>query len=149
MEFHVTDRAGIERGVLVRSPYIVISIHDPERDEPKVKKQAGLRGVLQLAFHDAEPTDPRVSDARLTVMSADQALQICQFIDRYKDEVGAVVVACEAGMSRSPAVAAALCTSLGGDEETFFQAFQPNGHVYRLVRDAAERTEWEDEAGAL
>ena len=37
-----------------------------------------------------------------------------------------------------PAVAAALCASLGGDEADFFQAFPPNGHVYRLVRNAAE-----------
>ena len=138
MEFHVTDREGIERGVLVPSAYIVISIYDPEREKPKVKNQAGLRAVLQLAFHDAEPTGSPTLDRRVMVMSEDQARQIWRFVDRHKDAVGTVVVHCERGMSRGPAVAAALCASLGGDEAVFFQAFQPNGHVYRLVRNAAE-----------
>jgi protein-tyrosine phosphatase len=70
-------------------------------------------------------------------MSADQAGQICRFINQHKDDIGTVVVHCERGMSRSAAVAAALCASLGGDEEAFFREFQPNGHVYRLVRNAA------------
>ena len=138
MEFHVTDREGIERGVLVPSAYIVISIYDPEREKPNVKHQAGLRAVLQLAFHDAEPTGSPTLDRQLTMMSDDQAREIWRFVDRHKDAVGTVVVHCESGMSRSPAVAAALCASLGGDEAHFFQAFQPNGHVYRLVRDAAK-----------
>jgi predicted protein tyrosine phosphatase len=137
MEFHVTDRDGIESGVLVRSAYVVISIYDPDRQKPKVKKQAGLRAVLQLAFHDAEPGDLPRLDTEVVVMSADQARQICRFINQHKDDIGAVVVHCERGMSRSPAVAAALCASLGGDEGVFFREFQPNGHVYRLVRNAA------------
>ena len=135
MEFHVADREGIERGVLVPSAYIVISIYDPDREKPNVKHQAGLLAVLQLAFHDAEPT---TLDRQLTMMSDDQARQIWRFVDQHKDAVGTVVVHCESGMSRSPAVAAALCAGLGGDETDFFQAFQPNGHVYRLVRNAAE-----------
>jgi predicted protein tyrosine phosphatase len=138
MEFYVTDRAGIESGVLVRSTYVVISIHDPDREKPKVKQQAGLRAVLQLEFHDAAPSDRETLDPGVVVMSADQARQIWRFIDQHKDEVGAVVVQCEAGMSRSPAVAAALCASLGGDEAQFFRTLQPNEHVYRLVRTAAE-----------
>ena len=138
MEFHVTDREGIERGVLVPSAYIVISIYDPEREKPNVKHQAGLRAVLQLAFHDAEPTGSPTLDRQLTMMSDDQAREIWRFVDRHKDAVGTVVVHCEGGISRSPAVAAALCARLGGDEAHFFQAFQPNGHVYRLVRNAAE-----------
>src|SRR5262245_13639474 len=117
MEFHVTDRDGIEGGVLVRSAYVVISIYEPDREKPEVKRQAGLRAVRQVAFHVAEPGDLSRLDTEVVVMSADQAREICRFIDRHRDEVGAVVVHCERGMSRSPAVAAALCARFGGDTE--------------------------------
>jgi hypothetical protein len=57
VQFHATDRRGIETGLLVRSAYLVISIHDPDRERPRVKSRAGLRAVLQVAFNDVEPTD--------------------------------------------------------------------------------------------
>ena len=132
----MTDRSGIEGGLLVRSAYVVISIYDPDRERPRVKKQSGLRAVLQLAFHDAEPP----AHGELLLMSRDQADEIWRFIDEHRNEVDAVVVHCESGVSRSPAVAAALCASFGGDAATFFEEFQPNGHVYQLVRDAARRS---------
>jgi hypothetical protein len=42
-------------------------------------------------------------------------------------------VHCELGMSRSPAVAAAICLGLGEDSTRFFEEYQPNQFVYRLV----------------
>ena len=133
MEFIVTDRAGIEEGVRVRSAYIVISIYDPDKPKPKVKKQSGLRGVLQLAFHDAEPAVLRVLPSQIKLMTAEQAMDIREFVEKHKGEVGAVVVHCEQGMSRSPAIAAALCKRSGGDDRAFWEGYQPNGYVYRLV----------------
>lgn len=137
MELVVTDREGIEEGVLVRSSYIVISIHDPDRRKAKVKRQSGLRGVLHLAFHDAEPTSSPALDAQVTLMTPDHARQIWAFVEKHRNEVGAVLVHCEAGMSRSPAVAAALCKVMGGDERRFWREYQPNMHVYRLMIEAA------------
>ena len=61
MKFLVTDRSGIEDGVLVKSSYIVISIHDTNSRAPRVKQQSGLRGVLQLAFDDPSRPTTRVS----------------------------------------------------------------------------------------
>ena len=139
MDFIVTDRAGIEEGILVRSAYIVISIHDPDRSRPKVKKQSGLRAVLQLAFHDAEPTASRSLPAEITLMTAVQAREICEFVRKHKGDVGAVVVHCEAGMSRSPAIAAALCSSMGGDDRGFWKDYQPNAYVYGLVMKAGKQ----------
>ena len=40
------------------------------------------------------------------------------------------------GMSRSPAVAAAISKCLGFDERTFHRQYQPNRYVYRLVVEA-------------
>ena len=139
MKFLVTDRLTIESGLLVRSAYIVISIHDPDKPKPRVKKQSGLRAVLQLAFHDAEPAVSRVLPERIKLMTAEQAGQIRAFEEKHKDEVGAVVVHCEQGMSRSPAVAAALCKRMGGDDREFWEGYQPNGYVYRMVLEGGEK----------
>jgi predicted protein tyrosine phosphatase len=138
MDFIVSDRESVEQGLLVRSAYVVISIRDPDRKKAAVPKQPGCRDVLFLAFHDAEPTEAMVLPADIKLMTIEQADDIHKFIQRYRDQVGAVVVHCEQGMSRSPAVAAAICRSLGGDDAHFFQQYQPNLYVYRMVLERAE-----------
>jgi len=139
MKFQVTDRSGIEAGVLVRSSYIVVSIHDTYSPPAKVKKQSGLRGLLQLAFDDAEPTRSTELAGTFTLMTCQQADEIWKFVEQHKDDAGAVIVHCEAGVSRSPAVAAALCKGMGGNDRQFFRKYQPNMYVYRLMLEAARR----------
>jgi len=136
MEFMVTDREGIKNGVLAHSAYIVISIRDPDSPRPRVKKQSGLRAVLYLIFNDAEPP----TTESMVLMTPEQAQQIVDFVERHQRSVETVVVHCEAGMSRSPAVAAALCKSMGGDDRQFWQSFTPNVYVYKLVCEAAKGT---------
>ena len=71
-------------------------------------------------------------------MTPKQARQICRFADKHKADVGTFVVHCEQGISRSPAVAAALCKAMGGDGRDFWRDYGPNHHVYRCVLDAYE-----------
>ena len=40
---------------------------------------------------------------------------------------------CEQGMSRSRAIAAALCKRMGGDNRKLMEKYQPNMYVYALV----------------
>lgn len=136
MEFVVQDRESVERGILVRSSYIVISIRDPDKRKVRVPKQPGLRGVRHLAFHDAEPAGNRALPENITLMTDDQARQVWEFVKKWEKQVGTIVIHCEQGMSRSPAVAAALCKRFGGDESRFFKEYQPNLYVYRLVLEA-------------
>ena len=133
MQFIVSDRASIEEGILVRSSYVLISIRDPDSRIVRVPKQPGLRDVLQLAFHDAEPASSMTLPKSVTLMTEEQVIQIWSFVEKWKNEVGTIVVHCEQGMSRSPAVAAALCKRLGGDESKFFEAYQPNSFVYEIM----------------
>jgi predicted protein tyrosine phosphatase len=139
LKFIVTDRSGIEAGVLVKSSYIVISIHDTYSPPARVKKQSGLRAMLQLAFDDAELTDSADVLGAVVMMTTDQANAIWAFVEQHRNDVGAVVVHCEAGVSRSPAIAAALCKGLGGNDRHFFKRYQPNMHVYRLMLEAGRR----------
>lgn len=133
MKFVVSDRQSIEEGILVRSSYVVISIHDPDKRRPRIPKQAGLRDVLTLAFDDAEPIAGITLPDHVALMTAAQAGDIVAFFRKHVETVGAVVVHCEQGMSRSPAVAAALCRCHGEDDAFFFRNYQPNRHVYDLV----------------
>jgi predicted protein tyrosine phosphatase len=99
-----------------------------------------LREVLYLAFDDAEPTTSPVLAAQVKLMTAEQARQIWDFVEKHTDEVGAMVVHCEQGISRSPAVAAALCKGRGGNDRKFWREYEPNEYVFRLTLKAAEET---------
>jgi predicted protein tyrosine phosphatase len=146
MRILVSDRQSIERGVLAKTNYVVISIHDPDKPKAKVRRTAGLKATLVLPFNDTEPLPGRVLPSTMRVMSADQAAEIVEFVNRHKAEVGTIVVHCEQGMSRSPAVAAAVCKLLGGDDRRFFREYQPNEFVYRLVLEAHSK---EAESGTV
>jgi predicted protein tyrosine phosphatase len=121
----------------VKSPYVVISIRNPERRQARVLGRPRPRDILYLAFDDAEPVPGLPLHADVELMTPAQARVIWRFFERYRGEIGAVVCHCEQGMHRSPAVAAALCHATGGDASPFFRRYQPNQHVYRLVIEAA------------
>ena len=137
MRFIVVDRNEIERGIVVRTPYVVISIVDPQSRPARLRRSAGFRDELSLRFHDAEPGEEPPLPSEVVLMTRDQAKTIWDFVLRYRDQVGTIVVHCEQGMSRSPAVAAAICKALGGNEEPFFKEYAPNQYVYELLLAAA------------
>lgn len=132
MNIIITDREGIQRGVPVRSSFVVISISDPGRPRPRVKRMSGLRDVLYLAFHDTEPSPRLRTPASIVPMTVDHARQILQFARKHRG-IETVVVHCEQGMSRSPAVAAALSTIYGLDATKILREYQPNQYVYELL----------------
>jgi predicted protein tyrosine phosphatase len=134
MDLIVTDRESIQRGIIVRSNYVVISIRDPEKQPATVRKQSGLRDVLYLAFHDAEPTEGTPLPPDIVLMTSEHVRQIWEFVKKWEGQIGTIVVHCEQGMSRSPAVAAALCRRYGGDKDAYFRDYQPNRFVYQMMR---------------
>ena len=139
MEIRVCDREEIERGIPVRTDYVVISIRDPGKPRAKVKPQCGLRDVLFLAFHDTEPSANFELPPEMKPITPAQADEIRNFVQKHESAIGAIVVHCEQGMSRSPAVAAAISDALGLDGRRFWQLYTPNQHVYHTVADAFDR----------
>jgi|GEM_PF-706025 len=139
MNFVVTDRQGIKDGAAMGLDvsHIIISISDPRSRPPAIRANRLCRGVLQVAFHDAEPSSRFRTPPEIRLMTADDAQAIWGFVLKHRADIRAIVVHCEAGMSRSPAVAAALCRALGDDDRRFFQDYVPNRHVYRLILRAA------------
>jgi predicted protein tyrosine phosphatase len=133
MDFVIRSRGSIERDTPEQSSYIIISIRDPEKQEVTIRPEAGLRGVLYLAFHDADPASDMALPNDKSLMTIEHANQIWQFVQKWLGKIDAVVVHCEQGISRSPAVAAALCKHYGGDETYFFRQYRPNRFVYELM----------------
>ena len=87
---------------------------------------------LKLVFSDIEM--PNHPDA----MSELQAKQIVDFVHSLDSNIENLIVSCEAGMSRSPAVAAAILYALGEDDMRIWNnsAYSPNTYVYRKVLKA-------------
>lgn len=93
-----------------------------------------LRGVLRLAFDDVEAIRRDTRGGR-TPMTPAHAREIRAFLEERLEGVELIVVHCEAGVSRSPAVAAALWRWLEGTRGPFFDRYRPNAHVYRTLAE--------------
>ena len=136
MNFTIVSRDEIESGLLIREPHVIISISDPGSRKPRIRETGLCKGVLRLRFHDAEPVEDFYLPGEVQLMTPRHAKAVWQFILPRVTDISMVIVHCEQGMSRSPAVAAAICLGLGGlgeDSARFFEEFQPNQYVYRLV----------------
>lgn len=132
----VLSRPEIEsRHFRLLAPYAVLSITSPRQSKTKIRRHGLCLGVLRLVFNDAEPTASFELPPNIKIMSKRQATIIWRFVLRHVDSVSTIVVHCEAGFSRSPAVAAAICRCLGHEDRFFFANFHPNMHVYRLLLD--------------
>jgi predicted protein tyrosine phosphatase len=120
----------------LQEPHGVISIREPGSDMPAIPSNDFCRGILRLSFHDRDRPDPPESE----LFTADHARDIVRFVEDIRGAVDALVVHCEAGVSRSAAVAAALSQALYGEDRFFFDHYMPNRLVYStLLRVWQER----------
>lgn len=136
MKVLVSDRMRVEAGLGLLLDHVVVSIRDPDRKPARIGKDPRLREVLALAFDDAEPGAKFLLPKAIQLMSLDQARAIWAFVDKHRAAVPVMVVHCEMGLSRSPAVAAAVTRGLGGEDDPFFREYLPNRFVYDLMLKA-------------
>jgi len=115
-----------------KEKHIVISITSPGYEHPKLPELKSRIGLLQIKFHDIDKTI--ISKGKeYPAFTKEQAKEIWKFFQSYKLKVNSVVVQCEVGVSRSPAVAAALAKIIGQDDSKFFKYYVPNMFIYRLL----------------
>ncbi len=96
MKIHVLSRKEIETGIRIKPAYVVISIRNPGEPLAKVKKQAGLRDVLYLAFSGIEPMEGVRLPREIKKIKPSPADEICAFVHRSRRAgIGAIVVNCE------------------------------------------------------
>ena len=105
------------------------------------KTDHAYRNVLLIKFDDAGPDDPEGSRQRL-LMTAENAVTICDFFEVHRD-APFWVFHCDAGRSRSPAIALSLGEFLGNkciiDAIYEHPAFHPNSHVLSTMRQEIRR----------
>ncbi len=123
-------------------PWAAISISTYRDEFPKLSAD-NRQAILQVCFADVTKPehigrlDALVGKTGSEFFAAGHAQEILVFVRHYRD-VDLLLVHCEQGYSRSPAVAAVvhqIC--IGPDDQYFFQKFDPNRHVYQLLLKAA------------
>ena len=121
-------------------PTAIISITDSDKPINKFDHAVWIRGILRLQFDDVERDE-------MDCMTEWDAIKIQQFIDTVKDKVERIIVHCEAGVSRSAGVAAAIMKFLNGDDMPIFQSgkFCPNMTCYRLTLNALMDGIWDED----
>lgn len=90
---------------------ICISIRSP--GNMRARLSPGFRAILRLWFHDLAGIDPPYP-ARAVPFTPRDAEEVARFVRQHKDRARRIVVHCEAGISRSVAIALAISTTLYG-----------------------------------
>jgi predicted protein tyrosine phosphatase len=138
IDLQVLDRASA-CSVSHDEPYAVISIADPSQGHPHLVSTTLLRGVLTLHFSDVDERFARlnVTSRYLAAYSPEMAQETATFVERLLSEgVRLFVIHCEAGVSRSAGIAAALSRHFNGEESFFTAHFKPNPWVRKLLLEA-------------
>jgi predicted protein tyrosine phosphatase len=125
---------------------VIISISTPNVDYSdciiESNKENRVVDILPIEFMDADnPGNDDVYGNPTTIddlMSDEDAKKIVAFVKKYKDK--RILVHCDAGISRSSAVAAAILKHYTGDDSMIFDSrwYNPNRWVYRKVLEAFE-----------
>lgn len=135
MDLYVYSRRALEAVQPHEVPHVVISITSGPEDLARLRRNEQCRGVLRLHFPDADVASAQFPEAVL--FAPDHARMVWEFVLAHRD-VERIVVHCDAGVSRSPAVAAALGRVLNGDDAVYFAGrYRPNMRVYRMLLDHA------------
>jgi predicted protein tyrosine phosphatase len=133
MELFVYSRSAFEAVRPHDVPHVVISITSSTADIARVRDNPFRRDILRLSFPDADAASALFAERDL--FSREHASSIWTFIRRHKD-IERVIVHCDAGISRSAAVAAALARVLNGSDAEFFGGrYRPNMRTYRMLLD--------------
>jgi predicted protein tyrosine phosphatase len=138
LSLQVLDRASA-CSVVHEEPYAALSITDPNQQHPKLAPSGQCRGVLALHFSDVGERFARlnVRSTYLAAFDSEMAGQVAAFVAEQMDGgVRLFVVHCEAGMSRSAGVAAALSHRYNGEDAFFRGQYRPNPWVRQLLLDA-------------
>lgn len=132
MNIYILSRLMAESGRYMPSePYFAISIVSPEAIDVVLKPDELRVGSLYMKFMDLDDSH----DGRYDVITPATAQRIADIVHRYGDSIS-YVVHCEAGISRSAGVAAAISKYLTGDDSSIFRTHIPNRLVYRTVLEA-------------
>lgn len=115
-----------------------ISIRCSGDSSPKILTNDNTLGFLSLQFDDIDSKDDLfINSKKLVPFSEQIAFDILDFWSKINPKI--FIVHCDAGFSRSPAVAAALTTINGDRDLEYFTRYRPNMLVYRTIVETAQK----------
>lgn len=131
MEIVVFNRAEAERTPL-DGKYAYISIMDSDQSPSKLPQESGeCIGILRICTDDVLDG---TNQGRITVpFEQHHASAVLDFWNSVKNDIDILVVHCNGGQCRSPAIAAAITRIEGGDDGKWFETKRPNIRVYRAI----------------
>jgi predicted protein tyrosine phosphatase len=106
-------------------PWAAISVSSSE--DFAVLDETNRVGLLRLVFEDT--TEP----GKLGAFNGALAMEVLDFVEAVWDKVEVFLVHCEVGLSRSPAIAAALSRIHYGDDGPWLEHDFPNPLVYHVL----------------
>lgn len=140
MQIKVTNR-GTAEVIKFDIPYIVISIHSTGSSPANIPNHSACLGILPICFDDV-PYDINTDKVQCKAIAKDQANQIWTFVDYYlnfnkdisQQKAELILIHCDAGVCRSPAIAAAIDLVYSGNNDKWFKPpYLPNKKVYTTM----------------
>ena len=132
MKFQVMSRQRAKKySYEVKHKCAFISITDVFSEENRFDNNSNIVGVFKVQFDDVERGENNC-------ITEKQGKDILKFVMNIKDKVDEVIVHCEAGVSRSAGVCAALMKIINGNDFEIFDnpRFCPNMTCYRTILNA-------------
>jgi len=155
MEFMVINRQMAQDGAYKKliQPFVMVSIYSPELGEAILPEYSQLSAVLRIKCHDVDYNEAGEITAQRGFSDYDEiikfnenmAVDIINFVSEHAPKN--IVVHCDAGLSRSPAVAMALSEifNYGANMPQMFVRSYVGGmhfynkHIYRTILKMGEK----------
>ena len=139
MEFLITNRFVVEnRFPRTGGPLGLISIRDLSEkpiDHTMSHQYGETCAILNLTFHDVDSL--KIANSyKLMAFTPEMAKQVLNWVKSVVDaDIELIIVQCNAGISRSSGVVAALSLIINGDDSWVFndKRYLPNRLVYRTI----------------
>lgn len=130
MEFKIMSREKAKKFSYsnIELSTVIVSITDFGSLPVTFSRNGNIKAVLNLQFNDVDCGEENC-------MTKEDAVKIISFINTYLQDIEQIIVQCEAGVSRSAGVCAALMLIITGSDNSVFDnpAFVPNRYCYRLI----------------
>lgn len=112
-------------------PFAIVQISTKDGEHPPYQKENCV-AAFQTTFPDLDL--PRQMEG---MFDGEKARAILDFVESIKDKIDVLAIHCEAGLSRSPAIAGALSKHYFESDTYFFDPpYCPNMLVYRCMMNA-------------
>ena len=133
MKFEVMSRTNAKKMSCINDidDCIIISITDAGSEPNHFNDNSHIKAILNVQFNDVEFGDSKC-------ITYEQANNILKFVNDNINNVSKIIVHCEAGISRSAGVCAALMKIINDNDSPIFEnpRFCPNMSCYRAIMEA-------------